>query len=306
MRQQGSDSASTPVPTPSDSPMSTGNHRSRHSNISRSSHSHTSDPDRRLAALEAELRQGNLARDHLVRVRDHLDLQVRQLRAAIRSMETFQHGQRDEISRLAAEITHLACDAEDDPDGLRTQVHQLRAEGNDFERRVGPTREDLYVAEEEHDRLCQEAVQTGDAIRDLQDQVRDLDRERDDARFESATTLASYNRVSTDLSRLQPDRRVRSPLGDSARLVQAARDRTLADLGRVSATLTQVTSDRNRAFTRLAQAGEDPDRALADRATALHSRDQVIVDRDQPRLDLLTEAARVAQLAKYTSLSGLL
>ncbi|OWZ06321.1 hypothetical protein PHMEG_00021433 [Phytophthora megakarya] len=215
--------------------MSTGNHRSRHSNISRSSHSHTSDPDRRLAALEAELRQGNLARDHLVRVRDHLDLQVRQLRAAIRSMETFQHGQRDEISRLAAEITHLACDAEDDPDGLRTQVHQLRAERNDFERRVGSTREDLCVAEEERDRLCQEAVQTGDAIRDLQDQVRDLD-----ARFESATTLASYNR--------------------------AARDRALADLS-VSSTLTQVTSDRNRAFTQLAQAGEDPDRALADRDT---------------------------------------
>ncbi|OWY93869.1 hypothetical protein PHMEG_00036574, partial [Phytophthora megakarya] len=215
------------------------------------SRSHASDPGRRLAALEGELRQSNLARDRLVQDRDHLDLQVRQLRPDIRVMEAFQHGQRDEITRLEAEISNLASDADVDPEGLRTQVLQLRSERNNFERHAISTREDLHHAEADRDRLRQEATQAGDESRDLQEQVRGLECETDDARSESATALASYNRISSNLTHPQSDRGGRSSLGSSTRLAQADRYRALADLTLARETLTQVTSDRDRAFTQI-------------------------------------------------------
>ncbi|OWZ06649.1 hypothetical protein PHMEG_00021067 [Phytophthora megakarya] len=79
-------------------------------------------------------------------------------------MKTFQRGQHDEISCLETEIANLARDAENDPDGLCTQVHQLRAELDDFERRVVCTHEDLCLVEEERDMLCLEIVQSGKEI----------------------------------------------------------------------------------------------------------------------------------------------
>ncbi|OWZ02054.1 hypothetical protein PHMEG_00026452, partial [Phytophthora megakarya] len=254
----------------------------------------TTDRDRRLATLESELRQSNLTRDRLVRDRDHLDLQVHQLRSNIRDMEAFQHGQRDEITRLETEISTLTHDIGDDPENLRTQVLQLRAERNDFERQTISAREELHNAETDRDRL--EAIQAGDKIRDLQEQVRGLERETDDARSESATDLASYNRISSSLTRTQPDHWRDPSLGSTTRLAQVHRDRALADLALARATLTQVTSDRDRAFKQLAQTTEDRDRALVDRDSALRLRDQAIAERDHVRLDLFTETARTAQL----------
>ncbi|OWZ12017.1 hypothetical protein PHMEG_00014890 [Phytophthora megakarya] len=296
MSQADSDSGSPPIPTPPGSPQSTASNRSRHCTISRRSRSHTSDQGRRLTILEGELRQSNLARDRFVRDRDHLDLQVRQLRSDVRDMEVFQHGQRDQIARLVAEISTFAYDASDDPKGLRAQVLQLRSERNDFERHTISAREGLHHAEADRDRLRQEATQAGGEIRDLQEQVRVLERETDDARSESATALASYNQISSSLTHPQPDHGGGSPLGGSTCLAQTNRDRVLADFALARATLTQVTSDRDRAFTQLAQLTEDRDRALADRDMALHHRDLAIAERDQVHLDLYTEAARAAQL----------
>ncbi|OWZ17319.1 hypothetical protein PHMEG_0008755 [Phytophthora megakarya] len=211
MSKSGSDPGSPPISTPPDSPLSTGSHRSRQSNISRRSRSHASDQSRRLVALEIELRQGNLARYRLIQDRDILDLQVRQLRSDIRDMEAFQHGQREEITHLEVEISNLAHDADEDPDGLRTQVLQLRTERNDFERHAISARQDLHHAEADRDRLRQEAAQAGEEIRILQEQVRGLEREADDARSESATVLASYTRISTSLAHPQPDNDGKSP-----------------------------------------------------------------------------------------------
>ncbi|OWZ08201.1 hypothetical protein PHMEG_00019298 [Phytophthora megakarya] len=283
MRQSGSDPGSPPIPSPPDSPQSTGSNRSSQSTISRHSRSHTSDQGRRLATLEAELRRSSLARDRLVRDRDHLDLQVRQLRSDIRDMEVFQHGQRDEITRLEAEISNLAHDADDDPEVLRTHVLQLRTERNDFDRHAISAREDLHHAE--GDRFRQDASFGNCRSRFAVWRRRQV---------RSATALASYNRISTSLAHQQPDRGGRSPLGGSACLAQADRDRALANLALVRATLTQVTSHRDLAFTQIAQVTEDRD--LADRGTALQLWDQAIAERDQVRMDLLSEAARVAQL----------
>ncbi|OWZ00727.1 hypothetical protein PHMEG_00028022 [Phytophthora megakarya] len=94
-------------------------------------------------------------------------------------METFQHGQRDEIPRLKAEISTLTHAIGDDPEHLHTQVLQLRSERNDFERQTISAREDLHNAETDRDRLRLEAIQAGDEIRDLQAQVRSLERETD-------------------------------------------------------------------------------------------------------------------------------
>ncbi|OWZ08873.1 hypothetical protein PHMEG_00018518 [Phytophthora megakarya] len=211
-------------------------------------------------------------------------------------MEVFQRDQRDEITRLEAEISTLTHDAGDDPDGLHAQVLQLRTERNDFERRTISAREDLNHAEADRDRLRLEATQAGDEIRGLQEQVCVLERATDDARSESATALASYNRISSQLPLPQQDHGGESSLGQSNRLAQADRNRALADLALARATLTQVTSDRDRAFKQLAQTTEDRDRALVDCDTALQHRDQTIAERDQVRLDLYTEAARAAQL----------
>ncbi|OWY96580.1 hypothetical protein PHMEG_00033122 [Phytophthora megakarya] len=296
MSQTGSDPRRPPIPTPPDSPQSTTSHQSRHSTISRRSHSHTSDRDRRLTTLESELRQSNLTRDRLVRDRDHLDLQVHQLRSNIRDMEAFQHGQRNEITRLETEISTLTHAMGDDPEDLHTQELQLRTERNDFERHAIPAREDFHNAEADRDRLRLEAVQDGDEIRDLQAQICSLERETDDARSESATALASYNRISSSLTRAQPDRGRDPSPSSSTRLIQAHRDRALADLALAQANLTQVTSDRDRSFKQLAQATEDRERALVDRDSALRLRDHAVAERDQVRLDLLTETARTAQL----------
>ncbi|OWY99353.1 hypothetical protein PHMEG_00029651, partial [Phytophthora megakarya] len=295
MSQTGSDPGTPPIPTPPDS-QSIASHQSRHSTISGCSHSHTSDRDRRLVTLESELGQSNLPRDCLVRDRDHLDLQVHQLRSNIRGMEVFQHGQRDEITRLEAEISTLTHAMGDDPEDLHTQVLQLRTERNDFERHTISTIEDLHNAETDRDRLRLEAVQAGDEIRDLQAQIRSLERETDDVRSESATLLASYNRNSSSLTRAQPDRGRDPSPSSSTRLIQAHRDRALADLALAQANLTQATSDRDRAFKQLAQATEDRDRALVDRDSALRLRDHAVAERDQVRLDLLTETARTAEL----------
>ncbi|OWY93493.1 hypothetical protein PHMEG_00037101 [Phytophthora megakarya] len=270
-------------------------HKSRHSTISRCSHSHTSDRDRRLATLESELRQTNLTRDRLVRDQDHLDLQVHQPRSNIRDMEGFQHGQRDEITRLETEIPTLTHDIGDDPANLHTQVLQPRAERNDFERQIISAREDLRNAMTDRDRLRLEASHTGDVIRDLQEQVRGLERETDDARSESATALASYNQISSSLTRTQPYHGRDPSLSSTTRLAQAHRNRALADLALARATLTQITSDRDRAFKQLAQTTEDQDRALVDRDSALRLRDQAIAERDHVSLDLFTETARTAQ-----------
>ncbi|OWY98939.1 hypothetical protein PHMEG_00030157 [Phytophthora megakarya] len=290
MSQSGSNSDSPPIPTPPDSPQSTASHQSRHSTISRRSQSHTSDRDRRLATLENELRQSNLTRDRLVRDRDHLDLQVHQLRSNVRDMEVFQHGQRDEITRLETEISTLTHAMGDDPDDLHAQVLQLRTERNDFELHAISAREVLHNAETDRDRLRLEAVQAGDEIRDLQAQISNLERETDDARSESATALASYNRISSSLTRSPSDHGRDPSPSRSTRLIQTQRDRALADLALARANLTQVTSDRDRAFKQLAQATEDRDRALSDRDSA------PVTARDQARLDLLTETARTAQL----------
>ncbi|OWZ10787.1 hypothetical protein PHMEG_00016294 [Phytophthora megakarya] len=52
-------------------------------------------------------------------------------------MEAFQHYvQRDEITRLETETSTLTHDISDDPENLHTQVLQLRAERNDFERQT--------------------------------------------------------------------------------------------------------------------------------------------------------------------------
>ncbi|OWZ08631.1 LOW QUALITY PROTEIN: hypothetical protein PHMEG_00018790 [Phytophthora megakarya] len=260
------------------------------------SHSHTTDRDRRLATLESELRQSNLTRDRLVRDRDHLDLQVHQLRSYIRDMEAFQHGQRDEITRLETEISTLTDNIGDFPENLHTQVLQPRAERNDFERQTISAREDLHNAETDRDRLRLEVIQAGDEIRDLQEQVRGLELETDDARSESATGLASYNRIFSSLTRTQPDHGRDPSLGSPTRLAQPHRDRALADLALARATLTQVTFDRDRAFNQLAQTTEDRDRALVDRDSALRLRDQAVAERDQVRLDLFTETASTVQL----------
>ncbi|OWY98678.1 hypothetical protein PHMEG_00030499, partial [Phytophthora megakarya] len=164
----------------------------------------TSDRDRRFATLESELCQSNLTRDRLVRDRDHLDLQVHQLRSNIRDMEAFQHGQRNEITRLETEISNLTHAIGDDPGDPHTQVLQLRTERNDFERHTISAREDLHNAETDRDRLRLEAVQAGDEIRDLQAQIRSLERDTDDARSESAAALASYNRISSSPIQLHP------------------------------------------------------------------------------------------------------
>ncbi|OWZ00440.1 hypothetical protein PHMEG_00028368 [Phytophthora megakarya] len=121
-------------------------------------------------------------------------------------MEVFQHGQRDEITRLETEISTLTHAMGDDPDDLHAQVLQLRTERNDFERHAISAREDLHNAETDRDRLRLEAVQAGDEIRDLQAQISNLERETDDARSESATALASYNRISSSLTRSPSDR----------------------------------------------------------------------------------------------------
>ncbi|OWY91889.1 Zinc ion binding protein [Phytophthora megakarya] len=211
-------------------------------------------------------------------------------------MEVFQHGQRDEITRLETEISTLTHAMGDDPDDLHAQVLQLRTERNDFERHAISAREDLHNAETDRDRLRLEAVQDGDEIRDLQAQISSLERKTDDARSESATALASYNRISSSLTRSPSDRGRDPSPSRSARLVQTQRDRALADLAFAQANLTQVTSDRDRAFKQLARATEDRDRALSDRDSALRLRDLAVTARDQARLDLLTETARTAQL----------
>ncbi|OWY96319.1 hypothetical protein PHMEG_00033440, partial [Phytophthora megakarya] len=148
-------------------------------------------------------------------------------------------------------------DIGDDPANLHTQVLQLRAERNDFEHQTISTREDLRNAVTDRDRLRLEASQAGDVIRDLQEHVRGLERETDDARSESATALASYNRISSSLTRTQPDHGRDPSLGSTTRLVQAHRDHALADLALARETLTQVTFDRDRAFKQLAQTTED-------------------------------------------------
>ncbi|OWZ04488.1 hypothetical protein PHMEG_00023605 [Phytophthora megakarya] len=211
-------------------------------------------------------------------------------------MEVSQRGQRDEITRLETEISTITHDAGDGPDGLRAQVLQLRTERNAFERHTILAREDLHQADADRDRLHQEATQAGDEIRDLQEQVRVLERATDDARSESATALASYKRISSHLTQPQLDHEGGSPLGGSTPLAQADRDRAMADLALARAILTQVTSERDRAFKQLTQFTEDRDRALLDRDTALQYRDQTIAERDQVRLDLYTEATRAAQL----------
>ncbi|OWZ05676.1 hypothetical protein PHMEG_00022192 [Phytophthora megakarya] len=205
MSQTGSNSGTPPIPTPPDSPQSTASYQSRHSTISRRSHSHTSDRDRRLVTLENELRQSNPTRDRLVRDRDHLVLQVHQPRSNIRDMEAFQHGQRDEITRLEMEISTLPHAMGDDRDDLHAQVLRLRTESNDVERHAISAREDLHNAETDRDLLRLEAVQAGDKIRDLQAQISNLERETDDARSESATALASYKRISSSLTRSPSD-----------------------------------------------------------------------------------------------------
>ncbi|OWY92186.1 hypothetical protein PHMEG_00038915 [Phytophthora megakarya] len=184
----------------------------------------------------------------------------------------------------------------DDPDDLHAQVLQLRTERNDFERHAISAREDLHHAETDRDRLRLEAVQAGDEIRDLQAQIISLERETDDARSESATALASYNRISSSLTRSPSDRGRDPSPSRSARLAQTQRDRALANLALARANLTQDTSDRDRAFKQLARATEDRDRALSDRDSALSLRDLAVTARDQARLDLLTETARTAQL----------
>ncbi|OWY97480.1 hypothetical protein PHMEG_00031975, partial [Phytophthora megakarya] len=200
--------------------------------------------------------------------RDHLDLQVHQLRSNIRDMEVFQHGQRDEITRPETEISSLTHAIGNDPENLHTQVLQLRTERNDFERQTISAHEDLHYTESDRDRLRLEAIQAGDEIRDLQAQIRGLERKTDDAKSESATALASYNRISSSLALTQPDHGRDLSSRSSARLAQTHRDSALADLVLAQATLTQVSSDRDRAFKQLAQTTEDRDRALVDRDSA--------------------------------------
>ncbi|OWY95660.1 hypothetical protein PHMEG_00034276 [Phytophthora megakarya] len=92
-------------------------------------------------------------------------------------MEVFQHGQREEIARIEAEISTFAHDVSDDPEGLRAQVLQLRTKRNAFECHAISARKDLHHAEADRDRLSQEATQAGDEIRDLRFGARDRRRE---------------------------------------------------------------------------------------------------------------------------------
>ncbi|OWZ16435.1 hypothetical protein PHMEG_0009772 [Phytophthora megakarya] len=188
-------------------------------------------------------------------------------------MEGFLLGQRDEITRLEGEISTLTHDAGDDPEGLRAQILQLRTERNDFERHTVSTREDLLYTEADLDRLHREAAHSSDEIGDMQEHVRVFEHENNDARSESTTALASYDRNSSSLTNPQPDRGG-SPLGGMTRLVQAHQDHVLADFALTRATLPHVTSDRDRALRQLAQTTEDRDRALVDRDWALQLRNQ--------------------------------
>ncbi|OWZ06458.1 Lipid binding protein, partial [Phytophthora megakarya] len=237
VNQTGSNPVSSSIPTPPDLPQSTASDRPRHSTISRRSHSHTTERDRRVATLESVLHQNKRARDRLVRDGDYLDLQVRQLRCDIQAMEVLQRGLQDEITRLETEISTLAHDAGNDHDSLRAQVLQLRTERNDFERHTISARQDLHHTEADRNRLRQEATQAGDEIWDLQEQVSVLERATDDARSESTTALASYNRISSRLTQPQPDHGGESVLGGSTRQALADRDRGLADLALARATL---------------------------------------------------------------------
>ncbi|OWY94926.1 hypothetical protein PHMEG_00035208 [Phytophthora megakarya] len=288
MSQTGSDSGSPPIPTPPDSPQSTASHQSRHSTISRRSHSHTSDRDRRLATLENELRQSSLTRDRLVRERDHLDLQVHQLRSNIRDMEVFQHGQRDDITRLETEIWTLTHAMGDDPEDLHTQVLQLRTERNDFERNAISAREDLHNAETDLDRLRLEAIQAGDEIRDLQAQISNLEREPDDARVAPLVlSRVSVIAPTEDRDRALSDRDSALRLRDHA---VAARDQVHLDLLTETTRTAQLDDDLEVVRQEL----QEREREISDLQV---THDQLTVLRDLAESDLNEADLFLTQLA---------
>ncbi|KAL3656664.1 hypothetical protein V7S43_018443 [Phytophthora oleae] len=193
-------------------------------------------------------------------------------------MKQFQRGQRDEISRLEAEIADQSHDAIADPyprvvQDLQDQVRQLQAERDDLGRRLVRMQADLDRAIADGDRLEREMFQAGSEIHNPQQEIRNRDRDLAVARSESGSALASYDRMSAELTLIRTDESSARAPGSGSGLLQAEHDRTLADLARSRAELTLAMSERDRALLQLNRFGIDRDQAFVDRDHARSEQD---------------------------------